>query len=92
MADYSALVVLFVSLSIFVFFKYCLGSPHGDGLDAFRYDNATRPVLQHVVYDEFAGSASAQLQYLTRLNSILSQISEHSTSHRSQEISIIINN
>jgi len=64
MADYSALVVLFVSLSIFVFFKYCLGNPHGDGLDAFRYDNATRTVLQHVVYDEFAGSASAQLQFV----------------------------
>jgi len=58
------MAVLFVSLCIFVFFKYCLGNPHGEGLDAFRYDNATRLVLQHVVYDEFAGSASAQLQFV----------------------------
>ena len=64
MADYSALTVLFVSLSIFLFFKYCLGNPHGNGLDAFRYDNATRTVLQHVVYHEFAGSASAQMQFV----------------------------
>lgn len=69
MADYSAIAVLFVSLSIFVFFKYCLGHPHDDnggGLDAFRYDNATRTVLQHVVYDEFSGSASAQMQFVWR--------------------------
>lgn len=71
MADHSApLTVLFVSLFVFAFFKYCLGSPYevhqaftAGGLDAFRYDNVTRTVLQHVLYDEFAGSASAQLQF-----------------------------
>lgn len=71
MTDHSApLTVLFVSLFVFVFFKYCLGSPYevqtiaaADGLDAFRYDNVTRTVLRHVLYDEFAGSASAQLQF-----------------------------
>lgn len=72
MADLSALAVLFVSLSIFVFFKYCLGHPYDGhaavaaaaGLDVFRYDNVTRTALKHVVYDEFAGSASAQLQFV----------------------------
>lgn len=68
MADRSALAVLFVSLTVFVFFKYCLGHandgvvPHG--LHAFRHDNVTRTVLKHVLYDQFANSASAQLQFV----------------------------
>jgi len=68
MADRSALAVLFVSLTVFVFFKYCLGDPNDrlalHGLDAFRYDNVTRTVLKHVLYDQFANSASAQLQFV----------------------------
>ncbi|VVC45569.1 Hypothetical protein CINCED_3A022073 [Cinara cedri] len=73
MADHSMLAVLFVSLFIFVFFKYCLGdeapvqaaaAARGAGLDGYRHDNVTRTVLQHVLYDQFAGSANAQLQFV----------------------------
>lgn len=67
MTDHSVLTVLFVSLSIFVFFKYCLGHSY-DGLvayelETFRFDNATRTVLKHVLYDQFADFASVQLQF-----------------------------
>lgn len=65
MADHSALAVLLISLSVFVFFKYCLGHPqNADGLDAFRYDNVTRTVLRHVLENGLAGSAGAQLQFV----------------------------
>lgn len=68
MADHSMLAVLFVSLFIFVFFKYCLGDDAPavavGGLDRYRHDNVTRTVLQHVLYDQFAGSANAQLQFV----------------------------
>lgn len=69
MADHSMLTVLFVSLFIFVFFKYCLGDDvptqaASDALDRYRHDNVTRTILQHVLYDQFAGSASAQLQFV----------------------------
>lgn len=66
MADRSMVAVLFVSLFIFVFFKYCLGhdGPAVAELDRYRQDNVTRTVLQQVLYDQFAGSANAQLQFV----------------------------
>lgn len=70
MADRSALAaVLLVSLSLFVFFKYCLGHPHEHAYHAghqgaYRPDNVTRTVLRHVFRDQFAGSAGAQLQFV----------------------------
>lgn len=69
MSDRSAFVaVLFVSLSIFVFFKYCLGHPRDDGglqqLSRHASRNATWDALRHVVFYSDGSAASVQLQFV----------------------------